>query len=161
MGTAIHSNFLSEIEWVWVDKPSEILNCQWNRPIQVYRLGQLLDKGYISPEDLSFYKIVSSPEQALQYIKHYYSTNHSIRQVGSRLVIRLEKELSRRSMEELNDTFSDLLASGRISKTKPVAGEENEPELSKKLRICLKNNKKSAGRLNQLVLKINELGNTG
>jgi len=54
---------------------------------------QLLDRGFVNPEDLSFYKVMHSPEEATAWIKSYYSTYHSIRQVRNRLVIRLEKEL--------------------------------------------------------------------
>ena len=56
---------------------------------------QLLAREFISPEDLSFYQIVRSPEEAGDYITSYYSTYNSMRLVRNRLVIRLEKEFQR------------------------------------------------------------------
>ena len=62
----------------------------WDRFVR----KQMLGRGYISQEDLSFYKIAHSSEEAAAWITSYYSTYHSLRQVRDTLVIRLEKELS-------------------------------------------------------------------
>ena len=52
---------------------------------------QLYGKKLISEEDLSLYRIIHSPEEGVDWIKFYYSTYHSMRQVGDKLVIRLER----------------------------------------------------------------------
>ncbi len=119
---------------------------------------QLLARGYISPEDLSFYKIVHSPEEGDAWIQSYYSTYHSMRQVRDTLVIRLEKEMTDGQIMLLNNGFSDLLRSGRIYKTSALPEEKDEPSLLCKPRIAFSNTRKSAGRLNQMILMINELG---
>lgn len=116
---------------------------------------QLLDRGYISKEDLSFYKIAHSSEEAAAWIKSYYSTYHSIRQVQNRLVIRLEKELSDERVKELNESFSDLVKTGEISKTMALPQERDEPEILSKPRISFRNNQRSAGRLQEMILAIN------
>ncbi len=38
---------------------------------------QLLAKGFINKEDLSFYRVMHSPEEAAEWIRSYYSTYHS------------------------------------------------------------------------------------
>ncbi|MBN2462226.1 MAG: LOG family protein [Dehalococcoidia bacterium] len=121
---------------------------------------QLLDRGFINSEDLSFYKVMHSSEEAAAWIKSYYSTYHSMRQVRSRLVIRLEKELQDDQIALLNNRFHDLIRSGRIHKTAALAEEADEPDLHSKPRIAFTNNRRSAGRLNELILKINELGSS-
>ncbi len=121
---------------------------------------QLLDRGFISPEDLSFYRIMHSPEEAAAWIKSYYSTYHSIRQVRNRLVIRLEKELRDEHVATLNGKFKDLVGSGRIYKTPALREEADEPALCSKPRIAFSYNRKSAGRLNEMILMINELGHS-
>ena len=126
----------------------------WDRFIR----DQLLARKLISPEDLSLYKIAHSAEEATAWIKHYYSTYHSIRQVHDRLVIRLEKELSADHIAQLNESFADLLASGKIEKTEARRQEKDEPELLSKPRISFRNNKQSPGRLNEMILAINEMG---
>ena len=121
---------------------------------------QLLARAFIRPEDLSFYKIIRSPEQAADWIASYYSTYHSMRQVRNRLVIRLEKELPDSQIAVLNERFPDLIKSGKVYKTPALAEEADEPELRSKARITFSYNKKSAGRLNEMILMINHLGHT-
>ena len=119
---------------------------------------QLLDRGFVSREDLSFYRIVHSAEEARDWIMFYYSTYHSMRQVGDKLVIRLEKELTDDSIKRLNEAFRDLRASGQITKTEALPEEGDEPQLSSKPRVVLLYDRRNAGRLNELVLMINSLG---
>ncbi|MBI2872139.1 MAG: TIGR00730 family Rossman fold protein [Chloroflexi bacterium] len=119
---------------------------------------QLLARGYVSPEDLSFYKIVHSPEEGADWVKSYYSTYHSMRQVHDALVIRLEKELLDDHVGQLSESFRDLLRAGDIHKTAPLPQEEDEADLLLKPRIAFTYNKQSAGRLNEMVLAINEMG---
>jgi len=127
----------------------------WDRFVR----DQVLARGYISAEDLSLYKIAHSAEEARDWIKSYYSTYHSIRQVRDRLVIRLEKELSEEHIEQLNHSFADLVVAGDIVKTAPLNQENDEPEIISKPRISFRNNKQSAGRLNEMILAINRMGN--
>ena len=117
----------------------------------------MLSRGYISQEDLSFYKIAHSSEEAAAWIKSYYSTYHSVRQVGDTLVIRLEKELSDDQVKGLNESFSDLVKTGEIVKTTASPQEKDEPELLSKPRISFRNDNQSAGRLNQMILTINDM----
>jgi len=119
---------------------------------------QLLDRQFISPADLSFYKIIHSHEEAADWIRSYYSTYHSIRQVRDRLVIRLEKELADSDVRKLNEAFQDLIEPGEIAKTPALPEEEDEPNLQSKPRITFVYNKKNAGRLNEMILMINRLG---
>jgi hypothetical protein len=119
---------------------------------------QLLPRGFISPHDLSLYRIVRSPEEAAAWIAFYYSTYHSMRQVRNRLVIRLERELSDDQVSALNEAFRDIVAAGKISKTPALREEEDEPSLRSKPRIAFIYTTGRAGRLNEMVLAINRLG---
>jgi hypothetical protein len=121
---------------------------------------QLLARKFISPEDLSFYKIVRSPEEAGNIITAYYSTYNSMRLVRNRLVIRLEKELPDKHIQKLNDMFQGLFKSGKIFKTTALPEEADEPSLLSKPRITFSYNQKSAGRLNEMILEINRLGSS-
>jgi uncharacterized protein (TIGR00730 family) len=126
----------------------------WDRFIR----QQLLARGFISPEDLSFYRILRSPEEAADWITSYYSTYHSVRQVRDRLVIRLEKELGDAQVRALSEMFQDLIESGRISRTTALPEEADEPHLRSKPRLVFSYNRKSAGRLNEMILMVNRLG---
>jgi uncharacterized protein (TIGR00730 family) len=128
----------------------------WDRFVR----QQLLARGFVNPEDLTLYRIVRSPEEATDWIASYYSTYHSQRLVGNRLVIRLEKELSDRHISILNEKFRDLAASGKISKTSALREEADEPNLRSKPRIVFSYDRGRAGRLNEMILEINRLGST-
>jgi uncharacterized protein (TIGR00730 family) len=141
---------------VLMELPGEQYWESWDKFIR----QQLLARGFISPEDLSFYKIMHSPEEAVDWIRSYYSTYHSMRQFRDRLVIRLEKELPDGLVRKLNEAFRDLVQSGEIVKTHALRAEEDEPALLSKPRIAFVYNKKSAGRLNEMILMINQLGQT-
>lgn len=119
---------------------------------------QLLGRGFVSPEDLGFYRIVPSPEEATDWIASYYATYHSIRQVGDRLVIRLEKELTDDHVVELNRAFPDLTAAGPIEKSAPLPAEHDQPDLLGKPRLAFPYDRDRAGRLNELILAINRMG---
>jgi uncharacterized protein (TIGR00730 family) len=126
----------------------------WDRFVR----QELLTRGFVNPEDLSLYRIARSAEEAADWIVSYYSTYHSLRQVGNRLVIRLEKELSDSDMSILNNKFQDLVASGNITKTSALREEADDPELRSKPRIVFAYDRGRAGRLNEMILEINRLG---
>ena len=123
----------------------------WDRFVR----EQMLGRGYISREDLSFYRIAHSAEEAADWIMSYYSIYHSVRQVRDTLVIRLDSELSDAQVKQLNESFGDLVESGEIVKTAPLPQERDEPESLDKPRISFRNNKGSAGRLHEMILAIN------
>jgi uncharacterized protein (TIGR00730 family) len=141
---------------VLMDLPGERYWDAWDRFVR----EQLLARGFVSPEDISLYRIVRSPEEAAAWIASYYSTYHSMRQVGNRLVIRLEKELSDDQVFELSERFRDLVASGKISKASALREEEDEPNLRSKPRLAFTYRQGHAGRLNEMILEINRMGRT-
>jgi uncharacterized protein (TIGR00730 family) len=120
---------------------------------------QMLARNYIRPDDIAFYKIMHSSNEAADWIQSYYSTYHSMRRVKDKIVIRLETELLDSQIEILNHEFRDLLKLGRIYKTLALPDEWDEPDIRSKPRIAFRYNNASAGRLNKLVLTINEMGN--
>ena len=122
--------------------------------------NQMLKRGLISKEDLSLYKIVHSPEEGVEWIRSFYSTYHSVRRVQDKLILRLEKELTQGQINELNDSFVDLLTEGRIEKTDVHPWEKDEPDLLSKPRISFSYNEKYASRLSEMILSINRMGKT-
>jgi uncharacterized protein (TIGR00730 family) len=142
---------------VLMELPNERYWETWDRFIR----QEFLDRGYISPEDLSLYKVVHSPEEGVEWIKFFYSTYHSMRQVRDVLVIRMEREISDEQLAELNEQFIDLIQAGVIMRTPPLPMERDEPELLSKPRIAFAYNQKSAGRLTQLIIRLNEMGASG
>lgn len=139
---------------VLVDLPGEDYWDTWDRFIR----KQLLDRQFISPPDLSFYRIMHSAGEASAWIGSFYSIYHSIRQCREQLVIRLNSDLPDAAIERLNQRFPDIVRTGRISRTRPLAEERDEPYTLPNPRISFSYNNRSAGRLNEMILEINRLG---
>ncbi len=152
--TLLQTEKASPRPFLLLDIPGENYWEKWDRFVK----DQLLARGLISPEDVSLYTIVYSAEKAVDEIVFFYSTFHSTRQVGSKLVIRLERELSDAALKELNGAFKDIIEEGGIEKTDALPEEANEPELADKPRIVFTYNHKSGGRLVEMIRRINELG---
>ena len=152
--TLIQTGKAPPMPLVLMELPGEDYWMRWDSFIR----GQLLERGLISPEDLSIYKICSSAQEGMDWVKFYYSTYHSMRQVRRQLVVRLEKELTDEHVAILNDEFADLVEKGKIAKASALAEERNESELSHKPRLIFNYHQKSAARLNLMFLRINELG---
>jgi uncharacterized protein (TIGR00730 family) len=139
-----------------MELPGEHYWESWDRFIK----QQLLSRHFVSPEDLSFYRIMSSPQEAMDWISSYYSTYNSLRLSRDRLIIRLEKDLADDHIQQLNDQFQDLLKRGKITRTTALPEESDEPDLLSKPRLTFSYNRKSAGRLNQMIWEINKLAMT-
>lgn len=155
--TLLQTEKASPRPFLLMELPGETYWERWDEFIK----GQVLARGFISPEDVSLYKIVHSPETGVEEIQHFYSTYHSYRQVRDKFVVRLEKDLSLKAIDALNEQFGDLVTEGRIEKTYAFPEEANEPELLAKPRIAFSYDHRSAGRLRQLIDQINKLGRFG
>ena len=117
---------------------------------------QLLDNGMISPDDLSLYHLTDSVEDAVDHTLQFFRVYHSMRYVKSKLVMRLSEELSEEKLAKINDTFSDVLAGGKFEQTNMLPEEKDEPDLMDLKRLTFSFNRRSLGRLRQLIDELNE-----
>ncbi|MGQ0811004.1 MAG: LOG family protein [Nitrospiraceae bacterium] len=118
---------------------------------------ELLSRQLINPEDLNLFKIMESEEDAVAEIQTFYRRYHSIRYVGRQLAMRLKQPLSEAHVAELNDRFKDLLMDGCIEQRGPLPEELDEPSLIDLPRLVFLFNRRSAGRLKQLIDHVNKL----
>jgi uncharacterized protein (TIGR00730 family) len=119
-----------------------------------YNTERLLERGMISPSDLSLYKVTSSVDEACEEIETFYRRYHSMRYVRDRLIIRLESPLRDSEIEILNEEFGDLLKSGEIEPT-TVLPQETDRTIAHLPRLKLHFRRRAFGRLRQLVDRIN------
>jgi uncharacterized protein (TIGR00730 family) len=152
--TLIQTEKASPRPLLLVEQPGDTYWERWDQFVK----EQILGRGLISPEDTSLYKIVHTPEKAMEEIRTFYSVYNSMRQVGERRVVRLEKELSDAAVEQLNDQFADILPEGKIEKSYALPEESNEPELLDKPRLVFAYSHASAGRIKQMIDQVNRLG---
>lgn len=96
---------------------------------QDYVLKQLLENGWISPEDQHLYYIAKSPQDAVQHIIKFYKRYHSSRYVRDILVVRLTEELTQQQIGFLNLKYKGLVASGTMELSDPFPEETDHLEL--------------------------------
>lgn len=137
-----------------MDLPNEDYWETWDQFVR----KQMLKRGLISQADLDLYRIVHSPEDAVAWVDHFYSTYHSMRFVRDTLVLRLEKDLTDDHIAQLNATFSDIVRNGKIARTLPLRAERDEPHLQAKPRLTFAWGGKGGGRITQMIHAINDMG---
>jgi uncharacterized protein (TIGR00730 family) len=137
---------------VCIDEPG---GTYWSAWLQFIR-EQLLDRGLISPEDLSLLKVTDDCDAAVNEIMRFYSVYNSMRYVRNKLVLRLHRDPSDEFIARLNDEFGDIVESGAIKKTTVHRLEADDEHLKDLPRIAFQFDRKSIGRLRQMVDFINE-----
>jgi len=148
---------------VLIDRPGGDYWKDWN----AYICKHLIAPGLVSPEDDKLYTITDSLDVACQVITDFYRVYHSSRYVGDHLVLRLKKELTEQDVEQLNQSFNDIVLVGEIEKsqalpeefrgTQPVP-EDLQGETANLPRLVFQFNQRDHGRLYQLIAEINRRG---
>jgi uncharacterized protein (TIGR00730 family) len=136
---------------VMLDEPG---GTYWSHFLKYIR-DELLDNGLISPGDLSLFKVTDHVEEAVEEVLGFYSVYNSMRFIRDRLILRLHVDPTEELMQRLNDEFSDLCVSGRIEKTTTHRLEADDAHLMHLPRISLAFERKSVGRLRQMIDVIN------
>jgi len=126
------------------------------RDLLDYVQTRLYDAKMISPEDLSLFKVTESAEEAVKEITGFFCTYHSMRYVRERLVLRLQHAPTAAQMDEINTKFADILTGGEFELLlEPLPEERDEVDLLKLPRLMFRFNRRSLGRLRQLIDYLN------
>ncbi|MDD5252329.1 MAG: TIGR00730 family Rossman fold protein [Candidatus Omnitrophica bacterium] len=118
--------------------------------------NQLVKKGFINKDDLNLIHIVKSVDAAVKYIEDFYKVYHSIRYVSGMAVLRLNREISGKTLKLLNKQFKDILISGQIMVSSPTVKEIQEGEFLNLPRLALNFNMRNYGRLCEMIRMINQ-----
>jgi uncharacterized protein (TIGR00730 family) len=143
----------SPIPLVLIDCPGGRYWHDW----QDYVQKQLLQRGLISAADLNLFTVTDRIDEACDAISRFYSVFHSCRYVGSRLVMRLNTDITQDAIDHLNQNFSDILLKGQIEKSNALPQEAQDMAIGKS-RLVFHFNQRDLGRLYQMINTINDLG---
>ena len=132
---------------VLVDEPGGDYWRLWREFVERHLLG----RGWISPEDLSLFRVTDDAVEAAEEILGFYRVYHSMRYVGKDLVFRLRQPPSDAVLSRLRAGFGDILESGTFRPGSALPEEEDEPELASHPRLVFRFNRRSFGRLRMLV----------
>src|SRR5690606_16242267 len=82
---------------------------------EVWTRKGLLERGFISPEDVHLYYRARDATDAAEHISRFYRNYHSSRYVKDSFVIRLYGHLREEDVATLNEEFGVLVKSGAIT----------------------------------------------
>ncbi|AMV17098.1 TIGR00730 family Rossman fold protein [Planctomyces sp. SH-PL14] len=136
---------------VLVDQPGGDYWKDW----VTYVRKHLLDTSLISPEDMSLFTVVSDPQDAVDEVLRFYTVYNSMRYIREKLYLRLHVEPTPGLLALLNSEFQDILVTGIIETVPPHPMEANDAHLADLHRISLHFNRRSFGRLRQMINFIN------
>jgi len=125
---------------------------EWKR----FMSKQLVGNGYLKKEDFNLFHIVKSTDEAVKYIEDFYKVYHSIRYVSGVTVLRLNKELSRKTLNLLNRDFKDILTSGTIRHASLMKEEIEKGDYLDLPRLAMNFNLHDYGRLLEMIRVINK-----
>ncbi|MDQ6715610.1 MAG: TIGR00730 family Rossman fold protein, partial [Actinomycetota bacterium] len=123
----------------------------WERFIR----AEVVGRGMADAADLLLCRITDDVATAAAEIRGFYRNYHSVRWVGSRLVVRLKAAPSDRELKALNRSFADICAEGDIVLTGPLPPEVTDDDHVELPRLRLHFDGKSYGRLRALVDAVN------
>ena len=120
--------------------------------------AELLEAKLISPADMDLFIITSSVEEAADEMVRFYSTYHSSRAVGQRLVLRLKREVSNDELATLTSEFGDIIEAGEIERIDATDSEVADKDHLDLHRIAFRFNRHGYARLRLLIDALNDAG---
>lgn len=127
----------------------------WSSTLE-FMQKELVENGYILPEDLDLMRLVYSPEEASAEIANFYSNYHSTRWYKGRFVIRMQHQLKDEAVAYINEKFAGICTKGDIKQVPYCEETHKEPEFCKLYRLELLFNARDFGLLRHLVNYINQ-----
>ena len=119
--------------------------------------GEVMSRALVSPEDRALFTVTSDVDEAVTEILGFFRNYHSCRWVGDLLVMRLRQAPTRPQLAALSEQFADIITSGSIRPTKPLAPERSTQDYLELPRVALRFDRIHYGRLRQLIDALNAL----
>ncbi|MEM6507231.1 MAG: LOG family protein [Planctomycetota bacterium] len=135
---------------VCVDAPGGDYWKHWDN----YVRKSLLEKGWISKDDLNLYKLFDDTAAAAEHVRHFYRNYHSSRFVRDTQVLRIHRPLTGKQIDQLNEEFAVLVKDGKITQTGPL--KEERGELPGLTRLQWTSTKRDYGTLRGLIDTVND-----
>lgn len=138
---------------VLIDRPGGAYWKTWDRHVREH----LLRNALISEDDLNLYRITDDIEEAVRWVTRFYRNYHSSRFVGDQLVIRLQHAPSPTAIAAMNEDFAEIIAGDPVHATEPLPEEKEDEDALDRPRIAFGFDRKSYGRLRELIDRLNAL----
>jgi uncharacterized protein (TIGR00730 family) len=119
---------------------------------------ELAARGLVAADDLERVCITDSVEAAAAEITGFWRNYHSLRWVGSTLVVRMRFTPTDAEVAELAERFAPLIARGELARSEPLPPEVADRDHLELARLSLVADPRRVGELHQLIRAINALG---
>lgn len=129
----------------------------WSRWREFLR-ENVMSRGYIVEKEMTFFKIFTDADRAVNDITRYYRNFHSYRFVKQDLVIRLNHAPSPELIDRLNRDFADIVTDGKVRETDPLSEEADDSDTLHLRRLLVRFNREDFARLRQMIDVINAAG---
>jgi len=116
---------------------------------------ELISNGFVDKEDLNLFHVAKNVDEAVKYIEDFYKIYHSVRYVSGLTVLRLNRDISEKTLKLINQKFKDILTDGEIRRSPPTNKEIQEREYLELPRLAMNFNMRDYGRLCELIHAIN------
>ena len=131
----------------------------WSR-WQEFLRDDVMSRGYIIEKEMTFFKIYTDADAAVEEITKFYRNFHSYRFVKQDLVIRLNHPPSPELIERLNRDFADIVTDGKVRQTEPLPDEAEDADTLHLHRLVMHFNREDFARLRQMIDVINAEGDS-
>ena len=115
----------------------------------------LIPRRLVSESDLALYHVANSVDDAVSEIVTFYSNYHSMRIVGKKIVLRLNREVSDATLNKINAEFAYLCESGVIETIQATSSELADKDNLDKFRIAFQFARRDFGGLRKLIDVLN------
>jgi uncharacterized protein (TIGR00730 family) len=123
----------------------------WNKFVD-----KVVEEGYASDGDKGLYSVTNDVDEAVETILGFYANFHSIRWVGDRLVVRMQRGPSPEQLAAVSAEFAQHTTDGLgIAITKPLRDEVDENDHLELARVSLMLNRRKPGQLRLLIDAVN------
>jgi hypothetical protein len=149
--TLLQTGKTKSVPLVLLDRPRGTYWKTWQRYVE----DHLLRRHMIDRNDLALYKVTDNVHAAVEEIISFYRVYHSARYVRDLLALRVARALPEAYLKELSTEFRDILTRGSIRQRELFPTEREERAIAHLPRLALHFDRRSFGRLRQLIDRIN------
>ena len=139
---------------VLLDPPGGTYWSRWKEFVEL----ELRDGGLISPDDLRFVMVTDSIDDAVEEVCRFYRTYHSLRFVGTRLVLRLNREVGDNELAALNQQFAPIVEKGEIDRIEATGAERRDDDQVGLHRIAFRFDRRGWAGVRRMIDTLNDAG---
>lgn len=137
---------------VLLDPPGSTYWRRWKEFVEL----ELRDEGLISDDDLALVMVTDSLDEAVEEVCRFYRCYHSIRFVGSRLVMRLHRRVDDDELAELNRRFGHIVERGEIERIDVTEAEARDGDHVHLHRLAFRFDRRSWAGVRRLIDALND-----